>query len=67
MNWIEINPATARRFQLEDEPELLHVISTGWEDQYFCFYENAYETEPWHSGVQLFNKEQIQEKWKINL
>jgi hypothetical protein len=67
MQYKEIQSTEIRTFQLEDEPEVLHIIKSGFEGQYFCFYENAYETEPWHSGVQLLDKEQIQEKWKINL
>lgn len=67
MNWIEINPAQIRTFQLEDEPELLHIIKSGHKDRYLCFCENAYGTEPWHTGVLLLDKDQIEEKWKINL
>ena len=67
MQFKETTPSTLMTFQLGDDPELLHIIKSGFEDQYFCFYENAHETEPWATGLLFLTSEQIKDKWKIVL
>ena len=32
-----------KTYQFEQEPELIHVIKTGFVDRYFVVYEDAYE------------------------
>jgi len=41
LKWIESGNVT-KTFRLEDEPELIHVIKTGFEDKYMVVYEDAY-------------------------
>jgi len=33
---------TVHTYQLNDEPELIHVIKTGFDDLYIVVYEDAY-------------------------
>lgn len=40
--WIESDNVT-KTFRLQDEPELIHVIKTGFKDKYMVVYEDAYE------------------------
>jgi hypothetical protein len=42
--WIEIK-STVRCFQLGGEPELIHIIKTGFKDQYLVVHEDAYEQQ----------------------
>lgn len=42
LKWIESSNVT-KIFRLEDEPELIHVIKTGFKDKYIVVYEDAYE------------------------
>ncbi len=49
------------------EPEVLHIIKSGFEGMFLVFYENAYGTEPWQNGVKFLSKEEILEIYKIEL
>ena len=40
--WIEMRSPT-RTYILGDEPELIHVIKTGFKDRYMVVWEDAYE------------------------
>ena len=40
--WIKIE-RDIKSFQLQGEPELIHVIKTGFVDRYMVVYEDAYE------------------------
>lgn len=40
--WVEMNSPT-RTFQYGDEPELIHIIKTGFKDRYMIVWEDAYE------------------------
>jgi hypothetical protein len=42
LKWIESGNVT-KTFRLQDEPELIHVIKTGFKDKYMVVYEDAYE------------------------
>jgi len=42
LKWIESNNVT-KTFRLQGEPELIHVIKTGFKDKYMVVYEDAYE------------------------
>ena len=62
--WNQIK-ATCKTFQLEDEPELIHVIKTGFEDKYMVVYEDAYE---FNLGKVIFGtKAEIESQFKITL
>ena len=58
---------TLRTFQYGDHPELIHIVSLGYEDKYAVFYEDAYELEPWQSGLQVLSAKQIKQKFNIEL
>lgn len=67
--YIEVNNTyrPSRVFQLEGEPELVHIIKLGYKDTYAVFYEDAYELEPWQSGLKVFTAEEIKQKFNIEL
>ena len=54
-------------FQLDEKPELLHIVKLGCTDLYVCFYEDAYQQEPWQTGLRVMTEEEILEKFKIEL
>lgn len=65
LEWKEIKGVEYRCFQWGDEPELIHIIQTGFEDRYMVVWEDAYEL---HLGnVDLLSKKEIEEKFKIKL
>jgi hypothetical protein len=55
------------KFYLEDEPEVLHIVKTGFNDRYICLYENAFETEPWQSGIMWKSADEILKEWNIEI
>ena len=55
------------KFLLEDEPEVLHIIKSGFENRYFYFIEDAYQLDPWLNGIKLEFKETIEKKFNILL
>ena len=62
--WVEIN-SEVKTFMFGDEPELIHVIKTGFEDKYMVVWEDAYEL---NIGKTTFGtKAEIQEKYNIIL
>ena len=63
-NWKEI-PSTTQCFQLGEEPELIHIIKTGFRDMYMVVHEDAYEYSI--GKVEFGTKEQIEVKFKITL
>lgn len=54
-------------FDVKDEPERLHIVKSGFDNMYFVFWENAYETEPGMSGISFMNKEQILSKFDLDI
>ena len=42
LKWIESGSVT-KTFRLQDEPEFIHIIKTGFVDKYMVVYEDAYE------------------------
>lgn len=62
--WNEIK-STAKCFQLEGEPELIHVIKTGFKDHFMVVHEDAYELML--GRVEFGTCKQIEEKYKIKL
>ena len=63
-NWKEI-PSTAQCFQLDDEPELIHVIKTGFRDMYMVVHEDAYEYSI--GKVEFGTKKDIELKYTITI
>ena len=65
LKWKEIKPAKTRTFQLGDEPELIHIIKTGFYNRYIVAYEDAYELVL--GKTEIYTKEEIESKFKIQL
>jgi hypothetical protein len=64
IKWIEIDNRT-KSFKLEDEPEVIHVIKTGFVDKYMVVFEDAYELS---LGDVIFGtKSEIEAKFGIVL
>jgi hypothetical protein len=55
--WKEIKAHSMRTFQLGDEPEVIHIIKTGFEDKYIVTWEDAYELMI--GNTQILTKEEI--------
>jgi hypothetical protein len=62
--WKEI-PSTVQCFQLAEEPELIHVIKTGFRDMYMVVHEDAYEYSI--GKVEFGTKEDIEVRYKITI
>lgn len=62
--WNEIGNVT-KTFRLNDEPELIHVIKTGFIDKYMVIFEDAYETNP--DYILYGTKMEIETKFNIKL
>lgn len=63
-NWIQTNNRTVS-FHYNDEPYLIHIIKTGFENKYMVVWEDAYELDL--GKVEFFTKEEILEKFKIDI
>lgn len=61
----EISPSVIKTFQLGDDPELIHIVKSGFENMWFVFGEDAYQTEPFLSGIQFLSEQDISEKYGI--
>lgn len=65
LKWIESGNVT-KTFRLEDEPELIHVIKTGFKDKYMVVYEDAYELNN-TDKVTYGTKAEIEDRFGITL
>lgn len=65
LGWSEIKPAEYRRFQLGNEPEVLHIIKTGFRDKYIVTWEDAFEQML--GDIKILTKGEIKEKFDIEL
>lgn len=63
-NWKEIK-STAQCFELEGEPELIHVIKTGFKDMYMVVHEDAYEFSL--GKVEIGTKRDVEIRYKITV
>ena len=52
-------------FQDGDEPEIIHIIKTGFEDRYIVLYEDAYEM--YLGQTDVLTKAEVEKKFKITL
>lgn len=64
LKWREINN-DVKSFRLGDEPELIHVIKTGFKDKYIVAFEDAYEISI--GDTFIGSKKVIEEKFNIKL
>jgi hypothetical protein len=62
----EITPITCKRFLLESEDEILHVVEFR-KGFVVYFYNNAYETEPWQTGANILPTEAFEKKFNLKL
>ena len=62
--WTEIN-RQVKSFQFENEPEVIHVIKTGFEDDYMVIKEYGLDLNSEIIGTG--NKNKIEEKFNIKL
>lgn len=67
LSWKKLPPTKSWRFVLEDEPEMLYITKLNAENRYAVFYEDAYEMEPWQTGIKVMSKEEIETLYKITL
>jgi hypothetical protein len=65
LKWKEITPRKIKTFQLDEEPELIHIIETSFEDTYIVVYEDGFEQLLGKSLT--MNKEQIKKVYNIEL
>jgi hypothetical protein len=63
--WKEIKAHSTRTFQLGTEPEVIHIIKTGFEDKYIVTWEDAYELMI--GNTQILTKGEIKHKYDIEL
>lgn len=62
---VEIPPNKLRTFQLGDYPELIHIIKTGFDDEYIVVYEDAHGYNM--GGISIGSKKEIEKKIDIKL
>jgi len=63
--WEEIKTPQVRTFQWGDEPEVIHIIKTGFKDRYLVVWEDAYEMMLGSTSV--LTKKEIKNKFDIEL
>ena len=52
-----------KTYQFKDNPELIHIIKTGFVDKYIVVYEDAYEL---HIGeTEILTRKQIKKNFNI--
>ena len=61
----EIKSPQVRTFQWADEPEIIHIIKTGFEDTYLVVWEDAFEVMI--GKTEILSKKQIRDKFNIEL
>lgn len=57
--------SNCRTFQLGDDPELIHIIKTGFKDKYMIVHEDAYEFML--GKVEFATQQEILDRFKIDL
>lgn len=63
--WKQIKSNKMVTYQLDEHPELIHIIKSGHQNTYFVIYDDAYELL---SGkIFVYSKEKIEEIFDIKL
>ena len=57
--------SNCRTFQFGEDPELIHIIKTGFEDRYMIIHEDAYEFML--GKVEFATQQEVLERFKIDL
>lgn len=65
LEWKEVKWFEIKTYQLGEEPEIFHVIPSGNPGLYIVLHDDAYEID--RGKVEFFNKEELEEKYKIKL
>lgn len=63
LKWQSVQPASISSFQFGNEPEVLHIIKSGFKDKYIVVFEDAYEISM--GDILILNSEEIKEKFGI--
>ena len=58
-------PLSCRSFQFGDDPELIHIIKTGFKDRYMIVHEDAYEFML--GKVEFATQQEIMDRFEIDL
>jgi len=56
-------PNKCKSFRLGDEPEVIHIIKTGFRDKYIVVDEDAFDINT--GNVAFYTKKEIEEKYFI--
>jgi hypothetical protein len=66
LKWVKLEkPANCVTYQLGNEPELIHIITTGFKDTYMVLFEDAYELTL--GDCEILSKAEIGFKFNIIL
>jgi hypothetical protein len=65
LRYKEVSPSECRTFRLGDDPELIHIIKSGFKDEYMIVYEDAHELN--YGKAEVLTKKQIKHKFNIEL
>ena len=63
--WMQVKSAEIKTFQWGDEPEVIHIIKTGFDDLYLVVWEDAFQESLGKTEI-LRNKD-IKDKFNIEL
>tara|TARA_A100001037_G_scaffold303765_1_gene338642 strand:- start:8808 stop:9035 length:228 start_codon:yes stop_codon:yes gene_type:complete len=63
--WKEVPCSNVRRYQLGENPELIYVIKTGFDNKYIVVSEDAYEYNVGNS--KLMTKQKVERIYNITL
>lgn len=55
------------KYQVEGEPEILHIVKGATENTYFVFWEDGYELQPYKDGMEAMTKEEILSRYNIKM
>lgn len=53
-------------FYVEDNPEVFHIIKTGFEDQYFVVQENAFQDQD-HGKLEILTRKELKDRYSVEL
>jgi len=72
MKQLRINPDHISLFRDEEPDMVTHFVRTGFRDntgnsEWFVFMEDAYELEPYHSGVKMLSVGTIEKEYGVNI
>ena len=63
--WTQVKSAEIKTFQWGDEPEVIHIIKTGFDDLYLVVWEDAFQVSL--GKTEILNKKDIKDKFNIEL